>query len=381
MIGPAPSAERLPRSGIREVMDLAWSMPGPVIGLHVGEPSFPTPEHVIAGAVAALERRDTRYSPNQGIALLRERIAEKVRARNGLAADPDQVVVSAGGMQALSVALSVTLTAGDEVLIPDPGWPNFAMAVQLVQAVPVRYPLHPERGFLPDVDELETLVTPRTRAIVVNSPSNPLGAVVEAGLAERLSRLEQERDIWLISDECYDEITFEAEAASLGAWDEGERVLSCFSFSKTYAMTGMRVGYLVVPRRIAATAAKLQEPLIACVNTPAQYAALAALEGPQDIVGHMRNAYRERRDLATAALDERGIGYLRPQGAFYLWIDVRDRCGGDVRRWALDLLRDQGVALAPGVTFGPAGEGWARVSLATATEDLLEGLARLSYSR
>lgn len=286
--------------------------------------------------------------------------------------------MSAGGMQALHASLSATVAAGDEVLIPDPGWPNFAMVVGLLQARVRRYPLRPENGFLPDLDELATLVTPRTRAIIANSPSNPLGAVLDAARAEALCRFADAHDLWLVSDECYDAITFEVAHASPGAWDEQGRVISCFSFSKTYAMTGMRVGYLVAPEAVVATAAKLQEPLIACVNAPAQHAALAALEGPQDFVETMRRTYRERRDAATALLDEAGVGYQRPQGAFYLWVDARDRCDGDVGRWALELLRSQGVAVAPGTTFGPAGEGWARVSLATETEDLLEGLRRIA---
>jgi aspartate aminotransferase len=374
----AQHAQRMPRSGIREVMDLAWSLPDPVIGLHVGEPSFATPEHVRDAARQALDRGETRYVANAGIPALREAIARKVVARNGLRAQPEQVVVSAGGMQALYVALSATLTAGAEVLVPDPGWPNFAMAVQLLQARPVGYPLRPETGFLPDVEELDGLVTERTRALIVNFPSNPLGAVLPAELAEALCRFADRHDLWVISDECYDEILFGAEQVSPARWDDQQRVISCFSFSKTYAMTGMRVGYLVAPEALAATAAKLQEPMIACVNAPAQHAALAALEGPQDFVALMRRTYRERRDAAAGQLDRAGVGYLLPRGAFYLWIDLRDRCGGDVKAWSLELLRRRHVAVAPGTTFGARGEGWVRVSLATETEDLLEGLTRLA---
>jgi aspartate aminotransferase len=374
----AEHALRMPRSGIREVMDLAWSLPDPVIGLHVGEPSFATPEHVLDGARRALDRGETRYVANAGIPALREAIARKVAARNGLRAQPEQVVVSAGGMQALYVALSATLTAGAEVLVPDPGWPNFAMAVQLLQARPVGYPLRPEAGFLPDVAELDGLVTERTCALLVNFPSNPLGAVLPAELAEALCRFADRHDLWVISDECYDEILFGAEQVSPARWDDQQRVISCFSFSKTYAMTGMRVGYLVAPETLAATAAKMQEPMIACVNAPAQRAALAALEGPQDFVALMRRTYHERRDAAAAQLDRAGVGYLLPRGAFYMWIDVRDRCGGDVKAWSLELLRQRHVAVAPGTTFGARGEGWVRVSLATETEDLLEGLKRLA---
>ena len=374
----AANAARMPRSGIREIMDLAWAADGPVLGLHVGEPSFATPDHVLAGAHGALDRRETRYAPNPGIPALREALARKVRERNGLAAEPGQVVVTAGGMQAIFAALACTVGAGDEVLLPDPGWPNFAMAVELVQGVPVRYPLTPERRFVPDPDALAALVTERTRVVIVNSPSNPLGAVHDEAAARALVRFAAEHDLWLLSDECYDAFTFGGVAhVSPAALDEDGRVLSCFSFSKTYAMTGLRVGYLVAPPAVAATAAKLQEPLVACVNVPAQQAALAALEGPQEPVEEMRRTYEARRDAATALLRERGRRHLPPDGAFYLWVDVRDRCRGDVAAWARELVTSAGVAVAPGTAFGPSGEGWVRTSLAAPTDDLLEGLRRL----
>jgi aspartate aminotransferase len=362
-------------------MDLAWSLPDPVIGLHVGEPSFTPPPHVIEAARAAYAAGDTHYVPNAGVGELRTALAEKITTRNGFATTPGQIVVSAGGAQALHMALSLTLSAGDEVLIPDPGWPNYAMAVQLLQATPVRYPLRPENDFRPDPADLDALVSDRTRVVVVNSPSNPLGTVLPAADVEALVRFAERHDLWLLSDECYDALTFEAEHVSPGRFDRDGRVLSAFSFSKTYAMTGLRVGYLAADPSVALQAAKLQEPMIACVNAPAQAAALAALRGPQDDVRAMRDAYRERRDLAVALLAEQGMGFLTPQGAFYLWIDVRDRAAGDVAAWAMRLLREEHVAVAPGTTFGPLGEGWARLSLATATEDLLEGIRRIGKVR
>jgi aspartate aminotransferase len=377
----APGAETMPRSGIRQVMDLAWSLPDPVIGLHVGEPSFTPPEHVIEAARAAYAAGDTHYVPNAGVGELRRALAHKVTTSNGFPVGPEQVIVSAGGAQALHVALSLTVSAGDEVLIPDPGWPNYAMAVQLLQATPVRYPLRPENGFRPDPAELAELVTDRSRLLLVNTPSNPLGTVLPAADVEGLVRFAERNDLWLLSDECYDALTFGPEHVSPGRFDRDGRVLSAFSFSKTYAMTGLRVGYLVATEEVALQAAKLQEPMIACVNAPAQAAALAALRGPQDAVRAMRDAYHERRDLALAQLDAQGMGYLRPEGAFYLWIDVRDRSGGDVAAWAMELLRTEHVAVAPGTTFGPLGEGWVRLSLATATEDLLEGIRRIGRAR
>ena len=369
----AEHARSMPRSGIRAVMDAAWALGGEIIGLHVGEPSFPTPPGVLDGARAALDRGETHYVPNAGIAPLREALAKKVFERNGIEVQPEQIVVSAGGMQALLNSLTMLITAGDEVLIPSPGWPNFAMLVQMLQGRPVRYPLYPEHGFLPDIADLEQAVSDRTVAMIVNSPSNPLGAVASAELTREMVAFAERRDLWLVSDECYDAICFDQQSVSPAAVASTERVISCFSFSKTYAMTGMRVGYSVVPPAVAPIAAKLQEPMIACVNAPAQWAALAALQGPQDVVDRMRRTDQQRRDEATTLLSELGVGYLRPQGAFYLWVDVRDRSAGNVEDWTVRLLKSERVAVAPGTAFGPEGEGWVRISLATETSSLLEG--------
>jgi len=359
-------------------MDAAWDLGGDIIGLHVGEPSFGTPQHVLDGARGALDRGETRYVPNAGITELRAALAKKVATVNGIEALPEQIVVSAGGMQALLNSLIMVTKAGDEVLIPDPGWPNFAMLVQLLQAEQVRYPLRASNEFLPDIADLESRITDRTVAIIVNTPSNPLGTVLDQNACAALVELATQRDLWLISDECYDAITFERPHISPAALGGTDRVISCFSFSKTYAMTGMRIGYALVPLDVARTASKLQEPMISCVNAPAQWAALAALDGPQDAVETMRTVYQDRRDRAMRLLDELGVGYLKPYGAFYLWIDVRDRCAGNVQAWAIDLLRERRVAVAPGTAFGAAGEGWARLSLATATDNLLEGCRRIA---
>lgn len=371
------SAVTMPRSGIRVVMDLAWRTGDDVIGLHVGEPSFPTPGHVVNAACDALAAGHTRYVPNAGIGPLREALAHKVVSRNGFGPTAaDDVIVSAGGMQGLWLALAATIQAGDEVLLPDPGWPNFAMAVQLLQGRPVGYHLSPEDDFLPDVDRMEKLVTDRTRVLIINTPSNPLGAVLSPAALEQLLAFAARHDLWVISDECYDALTFDRPHVSPATLDPDGRVLSCFSFSKTYAMTGLRVGYVVAPPGLGAVLAKMQEPLLACVNAPAQFAALAAVTGPQDDVEEMRRTYRARRDVACELLDRRGVRYLRPEGAFYLWIDVSDRTD-DVATFAQRAVTQRRVAVAPGTAFGGAGEGFVRVSLATATEDLLTGLDRL----
>jgi aspartate aminotransferase len=375
----SPGALRTPPSGIRRIFELSRAQPGEVLELHVGEPSFPPPPHVVAAAQRGYADGRTRYTANAGLPELRAALAADLTARQGVATAPSQVVVTAGGMQALHLALALTAAPGDEVLVPDPGWPNFAMAVELLGATPVRYPLPPERGFRPDPAALAALVTERTTALVVNTPSNPLGSVLPAEEVEALVRLADAADLWLLSDECYDALVFDgAEHTSARRYDTAGRVVGVHSFSKTYAMTGVRVGWLVAPEPFAAQAAKVQEAVVSCVNEPAQLGAVAALTGPQDAVRAARDSYAARRDAATALLDAAGVAYLPPGGAFYLWVDVRRFCAGDVTAWAERMVVERGVAVAPGTAFGEVGEGWVRVSLASATEDLLEGLRRLT---
>jgi aspartate aminotransferase len=359
-------------------MDAAWASGRDFIGMHVGEPSFVPPAHVLEAAERAYAEGDTHYVANAGVPALREAIATKVRERNGIETTPEQIVVTAGGAQALHVAFSLTISRGDEVLIPDPGWPNFAMAVQLLQAVPVPYRLRPENGFLPDLDELAKLVTPRTRMILVNTPSNPLGTVMPGELVEGLVRFAEEHNIWLLSDECYDALTYDVEHVSPARFDTSGVVLSAFSFSKSYAMTGVRVGYLVCPPGIAENAAKLQEAMISCVNAPAQAAAIAALTGSQEQLDDMRDAYSRRRVLAMRLLTEHGIPFLEPHGAFYIWVDVRGIADRPVDEWALHLLAEKDVAVAPGTAFGPGGEGWIRLSLAADDAAIETGITRIA---
>jgi aspartate aminotransferase len=239
------AAASLPPSGIRELMELAWAA-GDVSRLEVGEPSFPTPPHVVEAADQAARDGWTRYTQSAGVPALREAIAAKVGRLNRYQAAPDQVVVTAGGIEAIYLAMLGVLEPGDEVLLPDPGWPNFRMMARLVHAVERLYPLRPELGFLPAPEDLERAIGPRTRAILLNSPSNPLGAIIGADRLTELLDLAAAHDLWVISDECYDAITFDDSFASPAAVAHPDRVISCYSFSKTYAMTGWRVGYLVV---------------------------------------------------------------------------------------------------------------------------------------
>jgi aspartate aminotransferase len=368
-------ATGLPHQAIREVMELAWRRPD-AIHLEVGEPGFPTPAHIVEAAAEAAREGHTKYTPNAGIVPLREALAEKVARVNGYEATPDQVVVGAGGVQILHNVLLALTDPGDEVLMPDPAWPDFVQMAHLLGTPPRFYHQTPQTGFLPTVEELEELVTPRTRVLVVNSPSNPLGAVVPAELSQELVAFAERRGLWLVSDECYDEIAFDGTFASPMSVAPSPRIISAYSFSKVYAMTGWRVGYCVAPPEVAATLTRLQEPIVSCVNAPAQLGALAALTGPQEVVREMRDAYRERRDAAVELLSAAGVPVLRPSGAFYLWVDIT-RSGRDSRDFAFSLIAERGVAVAPGTAFGAAGEGFVRLSMAAELEDLLEGARRL----
>jgi aspartate aminotransferase len=366
----------MPVSRIREIMELAWEDPE-VIHLEVGEPDFPTPEHVVEAAHEAARSGLTRYAPNAGLPELREALADKVTRRNGYEASPDQVVVTQGGIQALYLVLLALLEPGDEVLLPDPAWPNFRMIAHLLGARVLPYPLVSEGDFLPRLEDLERLVTPRTRAILVNTPSNPLGTVVPRELVEPLLEFARRRDLWYISDEVYDEVVFDDAFVSAGAVaDPGDRLVSIYSFSKVYAMTGWRVGYLVAPPDLAKLLTGMQEPIVSCVNTPAQLAALAAVTGPQDVVREMRESYQERRDELLEILERGNLPSSQPSGAFYVWTDI-SAANAPSMEFARSLIEREHVAVAPGSAFGDLGEGYVRLSLASSREDLLDGASRL----
>lgn len=373
--GVSARATGLPVQAIREVMELAWRQPD-AIHLEVGEPGFPTPPHIVEAAARAARDGHTKYTPNAGIAPLRAALAEKVARVNAYEASPEQIVVGAGGVQVLHNILLALTDPGDEILLPDPAWPDFVQMAHLLGTPPRYYHQTPDTGFLPTIDELDALVTPRTRVLVVNSPSNPLGAVVPADLAAELVAFAERRGLWLVSDECYDQIAFDDTFASPMAVAPSPRIISAYSFSKVYAMTGWRVGYCVAPPEVAAILTRLQEPVVSCVNAPAQLGALAALTGPQQIVAEMRDAYRERRDAAVALLERAGVPVLRPAGAFYLWVDI-SASGRDSRDFAFSLIAERAVAVAPGTAFGAAGDGFVRLSMASERDVLLEGARRL----
>jgi aspartate aminotransferase len=375
---PSSAIQQMGRSGIREIFDLANTIPN-AIHLEMGEPDFPTPAHVVEAAHRASLAGITKYTPNAGIRELREALAHKISMRNGVEADADRVVVTPGAIAAIFSSFLVLCDPGDQVLIPDPGWPNYAMIAAMQRLDAVGYPLRFDLSFRPDIDAIARLITPKTKVILINSPSNPTGAILEESELAALLELAAHHDLWVISDEVYDQIVFDRSIAPSAARVHPERVVTVWSFSKTYAMTGWRVGYALAPESVSTLLIKTQEPTTACVNGPAQMAALEALTGPQAVVAEMVSEYRTRRDAAVSILAEAGVPHAVPSGAFYLWIDV-STTGISSADFCRRLLREAEVAVTPGSAFGPSGEGFVRVSLATETGLLTDGVSRLATS-
>lgn len=372
----APHIASVPGSGIRRIFEIATKLDD-VTMLVVGEPDVPVAHHIIDAARRAWAEDRTNYAPNGGITPLREALVAKLSRENDIQVDVEQVWVTVGATQALHQVMGLVLAAGDEILVPDPGYTTFTMNARMLDAHAVPYSLTPEARFQPDFDELEHLITARTRAIIVNSPSNPLGSVFSEEVLRRILDFATRHDLWVISDEVYEFFTYDAKHVSLAALDTGDRVFSVFSLSKTYAMTGVRVGYLVTPRGLAETMRSVQEAQISCVAEPDQFAALAAVTGDNQPVADAREHYRENLELARNLLDGRGIRYLDPEGAFYLWIDVSHVSRGDVAEWAEDFLLAERVAVAPGSAFGRGGEGWIRICVAATQDDLRRGLSAI----
>jgi len=365
----------MPRSGIRVIMDMAADQKK-VFHLELGEPGFTTPDHIRKAAANAISEGFTKYTPNTGFQSLREAIHEKVNKENGIAAQLNQITVTPGSVFALASALMAVADPGDEILIPDPGWPNYYMQAVALGLRPVYYRLEAENGYQPDPWKIEPLISPKTRAMVINTPSNPTGAVYSLKTIERLLEMAGRYDIYLISDEVYERILYEGKHISPAALDPDGRVIAVYAVSKTYAMTGWRIGYFVAPNQIIPLMNKIIEPFVSCACSISQKAAEEALLGPQDCVDRMVEAYARRKEIVVKALKAAGLKFSRPQGAFYILVDI-GQTGLDSYAFATELLKSTGVAVAPGRTFGPQSDDLIRISFCAADEEIKEGVCHL----
>src|SRR6266849_1587630 len=349
-----------------------------IIHLEIGEPDFDTPVHIREAAKRALDEGATHYGPAAGLPELREAIAKHVSATRGVPISPEEVVVTPGGKPIMFFTILALVNSGDEVIHPNPGFPIYESVINFVGGVPVPIPLREENGFGFDLDEFTRRLSSRTRLIVINSPQNPTGGVLDRGQLERIATAAVERGIPILTDEIYREFLYDGEFTSiLGFPGVRERAVLLDGFSKTYAMTGWRLGYGVMPVPLAEHVTRLMVNSASCTASFVQLAGLAALEGDQTPVAQMVAEFKRRRDLIVDGLNRLpGVSCVRPRGAFYVFPNVR-RTGRPASEIAERLLSEAGVAVLPGTAFGAHGEGYLRLSYANSEANLRTALDRM----
>jgi aminotransferase len=371
----------IPNSAIRQFFNLAQGL-NDVIDLTIGAPDFQTPENIVKTAVKASLEGHHYYSSNAGIMSLRQAIAAKLERDNGISYDPEtEIDVTIGATEALGLLMMTLLNPGDEVILADPTWPNYITQILMAGGVPVRVSTFEEEAFSLQVDTVEEAITERTKAILINTPNNPTGALLEREAVKGFVELAKKHGLYLISDEVYEKIIYDGNQHFSPASLPGakEFVITVNSFSKSYAMCGWRVGYVAASQKVIAPLLKLQEGMASCANTMAQMAAVTALEGPQDAVNMMVERYRARRDLMVEGLNQiPGISVIKPGGAFYLFVNIKE-LGKSSHQFATELLQKAGVMTVPGSGFGHAGEGYLRICYAKNDELLQKALERINH--
>jgi aspartate aminotransferase len=377
-------AERMQRLGTESAFDVLVkarkleAQGRSVVHMEIGEPDFPTPANIVEAAKRALDEGWTHYGPAQGLPELREAIAGHISATRGVSVGPQQVCVTPGGKPIMFFAMLALLQAGDEVLYPNPGFPIYESMIRYLDAVPVPLPLVEERGFSIDLDMLAARLSPRTRLLILNSPQNPTGGVIPEPDLRAIADLVRDRDLMILSDEIYTEILYEGRHYSIASLAGMlEKTIILHGFSKTYAMTGWRLGYGVMPEWLAAAVSRLMVNSNSCTASFTQRAGLEALRGPQEDVRWMVAEFHRRRDVIVAGLNQiPGFRCAAPGGAFYAFPNITGT-GMSSQELADHLLQDAGVAALSGTSFGSYGEGYLRFSYATSQENIKEALRRV----
>ena len=370
-------SKKIPGSMIREMFAMQDGMTD-VISFALGEPDFTAPQHVIDATVASLQRGETHYTPNAGIPALRQAVSDLYK-RRGLDYTSKEVLIGAGAISLLNLACTAMLDIGDEVLVPDPGWANYVGLMMQVGAVPVPVRMKEENGFMYDVADLKAALTPKTKMILLNSPSNPTGGVASEENLRQVAEFAKENDLYILADEIYRELLWDDEpyASIAGFPGMKERNVVVDGFSKTYAMTGMRLAWAVAPEEVIVVMTKLLENVLSSVNEGVQWGGVAALNGSQECVEEMKRQYRRRREIIVNGLnDMKGVSCLMPKGAFYAFPNI-SKLGLSSREFAMRLLKEKHVVVVPGTGFGEGGEGFVRLAYATSEENIREGLRRM----
>ena len=390
-VQPAPATRRagadflndrvrsMPPSGIRRFFDMLAEMKD-VISLTIGEPDFTTPEPITRAAIESLEAGETHYTANGGMLELRELIAANLRDRYDVAYDArTELVITVGASEGVDAALRATLNAGDEVIYHEPCFVAYAPCIELAGGSPVRVATTDASDFRVTAAAIEAAITPRTKAIFLGYPNNPTGAVLDREDLAAIAELAQRHDLLVYSDEIYDRLVYGDHAHTAFSSLPGmrERTVLLGGFSKSYAMTGWRIGYVAAPAELMAGIAKVHQYGIMCAPTPAQFAAIAALRIGEPHVEAMRAEYDRRRRFTTGRFNEIGLDCFEPKGAFYCFPRVTDATGLDETAFAERLLEEERVGVVPGTAFGPSGAGHVRVCYATAYEEIVEAMDRI----
>jgi len=379
MVKVSKIAQEIKGSTIRKMFNMASSMTD-TVSFALGEPDFTTSKNIIDAACKALQDGITHYTPNAGILPLRQAIAKKLKNKNNVEIDPEtEVMVTAGGMEALMLVMMVTLDPGDEIILTDPFWTNHPSQVLMTGAIPRFVKVYEEDGFAYNPDNVRKAINSKTKAILINSPANPTGGVAGREVLEEIAKMAIEHDLIVITDEVYQHLIYDgAEFVSIASLPGmKERTVIIDSFSKAYAMTGWRIGYAAGCREILQNMIKLHENVVSCITTSSQYGAIEALEGPQDYLGYMLEKYAARRNLIVEGINSiEKLSCIKPKGAFYAFPNITGT-GMKSEEFAVELLKKTGVVVVPGSGFGEAGEGFIRISYATSEENIKEGLRRI----
>ncbi|ABU59768.1 pyridoxal phosphate-dependent aminotransferase [Roseiflexus castenholzii] len=371
--------DRVPASGIRRFFDIAAQMPD-VISLGVGEPDFVTPAPIRAAGIRSLEEGRTGYTSNSGLLELRTALSDHLYARYGVRYDPEtELLITVGVSEALQIAALATLNPGDEVIIPEPCFVAYPAAVIFADAEPVFVPTTVEHSFQVDPERIATAITPRTRALLLGYPNNPTGAVMPRERLTAIAELAERHDLLVFSDEIYDRLVYGVQHTCFAALPGArERTILLGGFSKAYAMTGWRLGWMAAPSDIVAAVRKVHQYAIMSAPTVAQYAGIEALRNGEPFIADMVAEYDRRRRVIVAGLNAIGLPTFEPQGAFYVFPQVA-HLGMSSEVFAERLLREQQVAVIPGDTFGPSGAGFVRACYAASMEKIEAALDRIEH--
>jgi aspartate/methionine/tyrosine aminotransferase len=351
-----------------------------IINLGIGQPDFRTPEHIVEAAAKALRDGHHGYTPATGILPLREAVAGDLHKRYGVTVSPEEVMIMPGGKPTMFMSILMFGQPGVEIMYPDPGFPIYRSMIEYTGATPVPIPIREENGFAFSADETLALINEKTRLIIINSPANPTGGVTPKAEVEKfVAGMAKWPEVAIMSDEIYDQLIYDGEqhVTLLNYPSIRDRLILLNGWSKTYAMTGWRLGYAIWPGKLYDYARKLAVNLHSCVNAPTQYAGIAALTGPQDAVTHMLGEFDKRRKLVVEGLNKLpGVSCIIPKGAFYAFPNVK-QTGWKAKPLANALLDETGVALIGGPDFGILGEGYLRLSYANSAENILKALGRM----